>query len=76
MKIDIYQPITVEIDSTWDKDTYEDINTAIVSVGGIEVYRESAGYLPDPGSYDYEEYCNSAKDRALRPLADFLKKNM
>ncbi len=73
MNINIYQPIVVEIENDFDVKSYDETNTAIVYIGGIEIYRQDAGYIPSVGSYDYEQYCNAARDNALRPLAEFLK---
>lgn len=76
MKIDIYEPIRVEIENDFNLNANEETNTAIVYVGDTEIYRQDAGFMPDP-DYDYNnEYLYAAKNRALIPLALFLKESL
>lgn len=72
MKIDVFEPISVEIENDYDLKKHEEVNTVIVYVGDIEIYRMDAGYIP-LSDYDKEEYIEHAKTRALAPLARFLK---
>lgn len=76
MKIDLYEPIRVEIGYDYDIKSYQETNTAIVYLGGTEIYRQDVGYIPD-SDYNYrEEKIVEARDRALIPLALFLKEGI
>lgn len=74
MKIDMYEPIRVEIENDYDVNRLEETNTAIVYVGNTEIYRQDAGYIPTYDYGDREGYIRDAQNRALMPLAKFLKK--
>lgn len=67
--INLYEAIRVEIEEEYNPSFLEETSTAIVYVGNKEIYRLDVGWIED-----YQ--ISDAKDRALIPLAKFLKKGV